>query len=202
MRKRRYTEVQIVAILKELDAGRPAAELARKHGVHVNTLRLWRSKYGGLDISDLSRLKELESENGQMERIIARQAVQSRDVGGNPKKRVGPSARKEAVRALQAEGLSERQASRLAGCPRPTARYRSCKEPDDEFIRDRLRCLAQERPRFGWRRLKILLKREGIILNHKRLRRLYREECLQVRPAQTPRSLDSRQRLATADNDQ
>jgi putative transposase len=63
MRKRRYTEVQIVAILKELDAGRPAAELARKHGVHVNTLRLWRSKYGGLDISDLSRLKELESEN-------------------------------------------------------------------------------------------------------------------------------------------
>lgn len=49
MRKRRYTEVQIVAILKELDAGRSAAELARKHGVHVNTLRLWRSKYAGLD---------------------------------------------------------------------------------------------------------------------------------------------------------
>jgi putative transposase len=86
------------------------------------------------------------------------------------------------VRALQAEGLSERQACHLAGCPRPTVRYQSCKEPDDEFIRDRLRCLAQERPRFGWRRLKILLKREGIILNHKRLRRLYREECLQVRP--------------------
>lgn len=48
MRKRRYTEAQIVAILKELDAGRPAAELARKHGVHVNTLRSWRDKYGGL----------------------------------------------------------------------------------------------------------------------------------------------------------
>ncbi|SRR5579875_85564 len=78
MRKRRYTEVQIVAILKELDAGRPAAELARKHGVHVNTLRLWRDKYGGLDVSDLSRLKELESENGQMERIIARQALEIR----------------------------------------------------------------------------------------------------------------------------
>jgi putative transposase len=65
MRKRRHSEAQIAAILKELDAGRPAVELARKHGVHVNTLRLWRSKYGGLDVRDLSRLKELESENSE-----------------------------------------------------------------------------------------------------------------------------------------
>ncbi len=78
MRKSRYTEAQIVNILKEHDAGRPAAELARKHGVHVNTLRLWRSKYGGLETSDLVRLKELESENSQMERIIARQALEIR----------------------------------------------------------------------------------------------------------------------------
>jgi len=76
MRKSRYTEAQIVSILKELDAGRPAGELARKHGVHVNTLRLWRSKYGGLETSDLVRLKELEAENAQMERIIARQALE------------------------------------------------------------------------------------------------------------------------------
>lgn len=78
MRKSRYTEAQIVSILKEQDAGRPAAELARKHGIHVNTLRLWRSKYGGLDVSDLARLKELEYENAQMERIIARQALENR----------------------------------------------------------------------------------------------------------------------------
>ena len=78
MKKSRFTEAQIVAILKELDAGRPAAELARRHGVHANTIRQWRSKYGGLDISDLSRLKELESENSQMERIIARQALELR----------------------------------------------------------------------------------------------------------------------------
>ncbi len=77
------------------------------------------------------------------------------------------------MRALQVEGLSERQACHLAGCPRPTARYKSCTTPDDELVRDRLRCVAQERPRFGWRRLKILLKREGIEMNHKRLRRLY-----------------------------
>jgi putative transposase len=61
-------------------------------------------------------------------------------------------------------------------------RYKSCKAGADELVRDRLRCLAQERPRFGWRRLKILLKREKIVMNHKRLRRIYREESLQVRP--------------------
>lgn len=80
------------------------------------------------------------------------------------------------------EGLSERQACRLVSCPRATARYQSIKESDDELLRDRLRCIAQERPRFGWRRIKILLKRESIVLNHKRLRRIYREESLQVRP--------------------
>jgi len=78
MRKSRFSEAQIVAILGELDAGRPVLELARKHGVHANTLRAWRSKYGGLSVSELARLKELESENSQMERIIARQALEIR----------------------------------------------------------------------------------------------------------------------------
>lgn len=52
------------------------AELARKHGVHVNTLRLWRSKYGGLELSDLVRLKQLEEETSRMRRIIATQALE------------------------------------------------------------------------------------------------------------------------------
>lgn len=86
------------------------------------------------------------------------------------------------MKALEDEGLSERRACVIAACPRATMRYKSCKAADDDLVRDRLRCLAQERPRFGWRRLKILLKREKIIMNHKRLRRIYREESLQVRP--------------------
>ena len=86
------------------------------------------------------------------------------------------------MRALEAEGLSQRQACRLSGCPRPTVRYQPKKKQADEHLRDRLRCIAQERPRFGWRRLKILLKREGLTMNHKRLRRLYCDEQLQVRP--------------------
>jgi putative transposase len=76
MRKSRFTEAQIVGILKELDGGTSATELARKHGIHANTIRMWRDRYGGLETSDLVRLKQLEAENAQMERIIARQTLE------------------------------------------------------------------------------------------------------------------------------
>ncbi len=72
MRKSRFTEAQIVAIVCEYDAGAAVAELARRHGVHANTIRLWKAKYNGMDVADVVRLKELEAENTQMHRIIAK----------------------------------------------------------------------------------------------------------------------------------
>lgn len=72
MWKSRFTGGQIVGIVKEYDAGSPVGELARKHGVHANTIRLWKSKYAGTDVADVVRLKELESENTRMHRVIAR----------------------------------------------------------------------------------------------------------------------------------
>jgi putative transposase len=76
MRKSKFSEGQIVAALKELDAGTPATTLARRLGVHPNTLRDWRDKYGGLETNDLVRLKQLEAENAQMRRIIARKELE------------------------------------------------------------------------------------------------------------------------------
>jgi putative transposase len=76
VKKSRFTEAQIVAILKEADAGTPIAELARRHGLHANTIRLWRDKYGGMQTSDLARLKQLEDESRRKDRIIARQALE------------------------------------------------------------------------------------------------------------------------------
>jgi putative transposase len=75
MRKSRFTEAQIVDILREFDAGVSIQELGRRHGVHANTIRLWRAKYAGMELSDVVRLKQLEAENAQMQRIIARQTV-------------------------------------------------------------------------------------------------------------------------------
>lgn len=72
MRKSRFTEAQIVGIVREYDAGASVNELARRHGVYANTIRLWKSKYNGMDVADVVRLKELEAENVQMHRIIAK----------------------------------------------------------------------------------------------------------------------------------
>ena len=72
MRKSRFTEAQIVDIVREYDVDISPKELARKHGIHINTIRLWKSKYAGMDVSDVVRLKQLEAENTQMHRIIAR----------------------------------------------------------------------------------------------------------------------------------
>jgi putative transposase len=80
----------------------------------------------------------------------------------------------------EAHGISKRRACLLLGADRSTVRYRSIR-PDDGTLRARLRSLARERRRFGYRRLGLLLAREGLRPNHKKLRRLYREERLQVR---------------------
>ncbi len=75
MRKSRFTDAQIVDIVREYDGGISLKELARKHGIHVNTLRLWKAKYADVDDSDVVKLKRLEAENAQMQRIIARHTL-------------------------------------------------------------------------------------------------------------------------------
>ena len=81
---------------------------------------------------------------------------------------------------MERHGLSQRHACELVGLERSTLRYR-CRRPDDSALRQRLRELAAERRRFGYRRLGWMLAREGHALNHKKLYRLYREERLMVR---------------------
>jgi putative transposase len=76
--------------------------------------------------------------------------------------------------------MSERWACRVIGTDRTSVRYRGVRPPDDE-LRKRLKALAQERRRFGYRRLHVLLRREGNAVNKKRMQRLYREERLTVR---------------------
>jgi putative transposase len=94
---------------------------------------------------------------------------------------VTPAARREATTYLrQTFEMSERRACRVIGTDRTSVRYQATR-PDDEALRERLKALAQERRRFGYRRLHVLLRREGHAVNKKRVQRLYREERLTVR---------------------
>jgi putative transposase len=94
---------------------------------------------------------------------------------------VTPAAKRQAVaHACAVHGVSERRACRILGVDRASIRYRSSR-PSETDVRLRIRALAHRRRRFGYRRLHVLLGREGWHMNHKRFRRLYREEKLQVR---------------------
>jgi putative transposase len=77
MKKSRFTESQIVAVLKEGDAGVPVAQILRKHGISSATYYLWRSKYAGVGVSDLKRMRELEAENSKLKRMYADLALEN-----------------------------------------------------------------------------------------------------------------------------
>lgn len=75
MKKKRFTEEQIIAILKEADTGMAVTELCRKHGMSNPTFYKWRAKYGGMDVPDARRLKQLEDENRRLKGLVADQAL-------------------------------------------------------------------------------------------------------------------------------
>ena len=78
MKKSRFTETQIIAILKEADAGMMVKEICRKHGISDATYYNWKFKYGGMSASDLKRLKETERELSQLKRMYADMALENR----------------------------------------------------------------------------------------------------------------------------
>jgi Transposase. len=71
MKKSRYTEEKIIGVLKQMEAGRKVADLARDLGVSEATIYAWKSKYGGLEVSEARRLRELERENSELKKLVA-----------------------------------------------------------------------------------------------------------------------------------
>lgn len=78
--KKRFTEEQIVGALKRLESGTDVKSLCRELGVHMQTIYVWKRKYGGMDIADAKRLKELEAENTKLKRMVADQALMIDDL--------------------------------------------------------------------------------------------------------------------------
>jgi transposase len=196
MRKSRFTDEQIVAVLHEVGAGAKNTEVCRRHGIADTTFQRWRRKYRGLQVSEAKRLRALEEENRQLKAAGGRSSAESPG-GQRPagKKVVTPAQRRTAVtQAIAAAGLSERQACRFTGFARASQRYRS-QRPPHTALRDRLPTPAKLRPRWGYRRLHRLLRREGRRVNRKLVYRLYREVGLAVRRRRRKRVAVARQPL-------
>ena len=75
MKRKRHTEGQIISILKEAESGLSTADLSRKHGISEQTFYRWKSKYGGIELSDAKHLKQLEEESRRLKRLVADQAL-------------------------------------------------------------------------------------------------------------------------------
>ena len=182
MVRKRYTEEQIIGVLNEAEAGVRTADLCRKHGMSYATFCNWKAKYACLTVSELERLKSLEDENRCLKHIVAQQALDNWALKGAVVKRLlKPKARRIAASyAMEGLGLSERRAYLLTGVSPSGYRYEAKRGSDNE-LRKRMRDPAGERKRFGSPRLRIMLKREGLAVNHKRTERIYREEGLGLR---------------------
>lgn len=77
MKKSKYSDSQIIAILKQAEAGQPVPELCREHGMSTVTFYKWRAKYGGMDVSMMARLKELEEENRRLKKMYAEERLKA-----------------------------------------------------------------------------------------------------------------------------
>lgn len=76
MKKKRFTEAQIVSILHQQEAGKSVKDISREHGISDATFYNWKAKYGGMQVSDVKRMKDLEEENSRLKRIVANQTLE------------------------------------------------------------------------------------------------------------------------------
>ncbi|WP_125056461.1 IS3 family transposase [Ralstonia solanacearum] len=181
--KKRFTEEQIIGVLKEAEAGLKPAELCRKHGISEATYYNWKAKFGGMTVSEAQRLKELEQENSKLKRLLAESMLDNAALKDLlSRKLASPQAKREAVRTLMTErAMGVTRACGLVGISRSLFHYESRRRIDDEVLTGRMMAIAAQKRRYGYRRIHVLLQREGWLANHKRIWRLYSKAGLSVR---------------------
>jgi putative transposase len=150
MTRKRHTEEQIIAVLKDTQAGVSVLDLCRKHGISDATFYKWRKKYAGLEVGDVKKLRQLEDENRRLKQMVAEQALKAITA----KTLVRPKAKRTATTLLVVRfGLSQRRVCRLVALDRNALRYQS----GDQGLRARIREIAETTPRDGCPRIYVRL---------------------------------------------
>jgi putative transposase len=176
----KHTEAEMIGALKQLEAGRKAEDVAREVGVSKHTIYAWKAKYGGMEVSQAQEVKQLRDENARLKKLVANLSLDKDVLQWVIEKKAGDhSPEGDCGASAGAVRLPPAASVRSAGVGRDDVRYQSLRR--DEPLRTKLVELAREKPRFGYRRLPVLLRRSGEHVNHKRLHRIYREAGLTIR---------------------
>ncbi|WP_420796208.1 IS3 family transposase [Burkholderia gladioli] len=182
MKRKRFSIEQIVAVLKQAELGMPVADLIRQVGISAQTFYRWKKQYAGMQSDQVRELKQLQDENARLKKLVAELSLDKAILQDVASKKWPPAALRRDVVAYVVShyGLTMRRACRLLKQPRSVQYYRSVKDPRPE-LRSRMREIAYTRVRYGYRRVHVLLRREGWQLGRNQAYRLYCEEQLQLR---------------------
>lgn len=182
MKRSRFSDEQVAYALRQAEGGTAVADVCRQLGISEATFYVWKKKYGNLAATELRELRLLREENAKLKRVVADLTLDKHILGEIVRKKsLRPARKRELVDwVCTAYGTALRRACRLVNISRSLYGHRS-RRSSQEGLRHRMRELAQARPRYGYRRVHVLLRREGWRINLKRVRRLYRLEGLQLR---------------------
>ena len=185
MKRSRFSEEQIIGILKAAETSGNARAVCQEHNISEQTFYRWRRKYEGMDVSEARKLRELERENSELKKMVADLSLDNRMLRCELEKMVSLAEKRRAAEYLQREhGASERRVCAVLALCRSTKR-RSPGDADGMLLQ-RIHELSVKYPRYGYRKIFELLKREGIPVSRERVRLLRRQEGLRV-PRKAPK---------------
>ncbi|MDZ4066619.1 MAG: IS3 family transposase, partial [Tabrizicola sp.] len=206
MKASKFSDAQKAFIIKQGDEGTPVAEICRKAGISQATYFNWKKKYAGLLPTEMKRLKQLEDENARLKKIVAdltldREMLQ--DV--IRRKNLKPGRMRELVRGMCTDwAVSIRTACGAIGFDRSTFLYQS-RRTDQAAVAKRIREICETRVRYGYRRVHVLLDREGWGINVKKVYRICKALGMQLRHKTPKRRVKAKLRddraLAVGPND-
>jgi len=185
VKRKRFSVEQIVAVPKQAEVGVPVAELIRQVGITEQTLYRWKKQYKGLETDQVRQFKQLQEENARLKRLVAELTLDKTMLQDVLAKNCDALAPPPGGGVPTRDLPGERAACVPCGTYKvSTFRYESMQEPRTA-LRLRIREIAQTRVRYGYRKIRVLLNREGWKVGKKLVYRLYREEGLTLR--HTPR---------------